>query len=1445
MAKQAPLKWQQSSPAHEVSHRNSLVRTLLVILLLSSLFPVLLIGTLTFFRSRELLHDQASRQVENVVKKEVDQFRQFIDIRESLMDQMATDQSFNTNLNTLVNDPPNSPEFLTARSLIFYYNYRANAQSANNDFFDNMFIIRPDGEVLISTNEQWIVENFGEHKVQSPFILDLIGTNGSTISYAPTASYGNQLVVFTTRSFVNENGDLAATIIATSTSPTLSQMLSDSSAFFQSATSFFFLPDQSLISTTADQKFTPLSPTQSTLGYLNLLMKGPNRQALFTGTNQSSETAMMFARWLPEYRIGMLLAVPEDSIYGQIRIADSFNLALLGISLLLTGSLIYFGSTQLVNPLVHLANTADRFSKGNWTERAQIKRRDEIGMLAQSFNHMADDLSQLYASLEAAVEKRTSQLRTASEVAQLATSTTQLQETLTRTAQLVAERFGFYHVAIFLRSESGNTMVLNEASGTASSAVKERGEHHNIGSDSLVGWVAANNKARVVVLTKDTNYSVDPLLPISKSEVAVPISSSDEVLGVLSIQSTQAEAFDSETVSMLQTLANQLSSTLQNRRLLETTQMSYQETSLLYRTTRQVTQARSENEILRIFEESFLQLPYITMVFNVQESKFKIVTVIDYRTGQIERNLKDITIPINDMVNPLTENHIHLIDLGQASAFDSIISFLIRRGCKSTALLSVVENGQLTRVIALGTHEENRFTSTSIQPYANLSEVIGAALEKFHVLGTLQQHLSELQILANVGQAVSAETNLEQLYHVLHQQVIQTLGPDINFAVALYNKEQNLIEIPFRYENTQYSPAIEPFPLGEGLTSKVIEERKPLLITQNTLETARALGAKFVGEPAKSWLGIPLLFGGEVVGALILQDVVNEEQFSENDLNLFMTLAPQIATAIRNAQLITEIQAALQAYDQEHFLLNTLLNHAPDGISFKDTEGRYIRASQSTAEFYYLPVKDLIGKTDLELAGEQMGQEMWNHQQHILESGQAQTTIFSQEDEQARTRKWWQVTGIPINDFEGKLYGLMVIQQNITELKETEQLSNRRAEELMTAAEIARDTTGTLDVESLLEKSVNLVRERFGFYHASIFLLDKVGDYAELRESTGEAGAQMMKAGHRLAVGSKSIVGQVTEQGTALVVNRVKEDSNYYPNPLLPETQSELAIPMKVGERILGSLDVQSRHEDAFNPDDVSVLQILADQVAVAVVNSELFGQTQELLGKHRLLRQITNAAGMSTNLEEALVSVVKVLRTEGVGDRIAVLLLNDDHTLQVRASAGYEGTHHLELRLKIGEGITGCAAAEKHPINVNDIQADSRYIALDPVVRSELAIPILFREELIGVLNLESLRVWAFDESDVEIFSELGYSLGSIMSNIRLVQQVRQQVERERLLFEVTNKIRHSVDLETIMQSTTREICQALGARRASIQITAGREAITERLAESDGHKNGQEAAE
>lgn len=181
---------------------------------------------------------------------------------------------------------------------------------------------------------------------------------------------------------------------------------------------------------------------------------------------------------------------------------------------------------------------------------------------------------------------------------------------------------------------------------------------------------------------------------------------------------------------------------------------------------------------------------------------------------------------------------------------------------------------------------------------------------------------------------------------------------------------------------------------------------------------------------------------------------------------------------------------------------------------------------------------------------------------------------------------------------------------------ERTQALESRSLQLQAAAVVARDATNSGDMDELLRRSVDLVRERFGFYHVGIYLVDEDGRYVKLQAATGETGQQMLAKNHKLVVGGPSMVGYVSQNGEPRIALDVEADPIHWRNPLLPQTRSEIALPLKVGPEIIGVLDVQSLREAAFDEEDVTILQTLADLLAVTIMRMRLFEQTQATLEK-------------------------------------------------------------------------------------------------------------------------------------------------------------------------------------------------------------------------------------
>jgi GAF domain-containing protein len=232
---------------------------------------------------------------------------------------------------------------------------------------------------------------------------------------------------------------------------------------------------------------------------------------------------------------------------------------------------------------------------------------------------------------------------------------------------------------------------------------------------------------------------------------------------------------------------------------------------------------------------------------------------------------------------------------------------------------------------------------------------------------------------------------------------------------------------------------------------------------------------------------------------------------------------------------------------------------------------------------------------------------------------------------------------------------------------------NRYALQLATAAEVSRAASSILDPARLLPEIVNLIRDRFSFYYVGLFLFDESGEYAVLRAGTGGAGRQMLEMGHKLKVGGTSMVGWSVANAKARIALDVGKEAVRFDNPLLPETRSEMALPLISRGQVIGALTVQSTEVAAFSDEDIAVLQTMADQVANAIQNARLFEEAQRLAQRERIISQITSKLRSALELETILQTTVQELG-QALGASEAIVRLGTERTLlshQIEAEPG------------------------------------------------------------------------------------------------------------------------------------------------------------------------------
>lgn len=350
------------------------------------------------------------------------------------------------------------------------------------------------------------------------------------------------------------------------------------------------------------------------------------------------------------------------------------------------------------------------------------------------------------------------------------------------------------------------------------------------------------------------------------------------------------------------------------------------------------------------------------------------------------------------------------------------------------------------------------------------------------------------------------------------------------------------------------------------------------------------------------------------------------------------------------------------------------------------------------------------------------------------------------------------------------------LQKQAERLEEASAQSQKRARQMQTIAEIARYISVEKELDKLLPLITETVSKEFGFYHVGIFLLDESGMYANLLAANSRGGQNMLKRRHRLEVGQVGIVGNVTATGSPRIALDVGADAVFFNNPDLPETRSEVALPLKIEGKVIGALDIQSVEVNAFSEQDVEALSVLADQVSIAILNA-------------RLLNQLEKSLAEATALQR------QYLR---------------------------ETWGKLPSREKI-RGYRYAAGGSAPLDDKTDLSA-----AADQTNRSSVNVPIVLRGEIIGELSIQTQENQRLTPEQVELAQAVAERVAVSAENARLFDETARRAQRERLVADITSKIRSVTDPQGMLRTAVEELQRALNAKR--IEIVPGKLETAER---------------
>jgi GAF domain-containing protein/CheY-like chemotaxis protein len=733
-----------------------------------------------------------------------------------------------------------------------------------------------------------------------------------------------------------------------------------------------------------------------------------------------------------------------------------------------------------------------------------------------------------------------------------------------------------------------------------------------------------------------------------------------------------------------------------------------------------------------------------------------------------------------------------------------------------------------------------------------VADQLSLALENAKLFQNEQRRANELNTLAEFSRRISQNLDLEEVFATAHL-LIGRLMPTESFFISLLDSQKEGFTAAYIIDKNVRQP-VASFPATTGFSGYVVSTGQHYIAHDLDLEPPpfELVFSPGSVDRVRSVIAVPLRFSGEIIGALSSQSY-QPNAFTDHDLELLETYADHIGIAIQNARLFQQSQEtltetellyqasaemnAIQSYDDILALLrkttvlgdacasqvSILLFNRPwvgsEPPESYDLISRWSRTAILNTHDPSYPVNTWkrilqLLKPDSATLIEAAGSDPRLDQaiiKHYVDRLGAKSLVFVPMNVGG---KWiGYLEGIfsdevRVKEKDARRLNTLASQaavsiQNLHLLDET----RRKASQLETAAEIARDTSGTLALDTLLKRTVNLICNRFGYYHSSVFLLDDARGSAVIREATGEAGEKMKQAAHSFGVGSKSIIGVVTEAGKPLLIGDVSHDSLHQPNPLLPETRSELGIPLKIGNRVIGALDVQATRLNAFSNDDIAVLQTLADQIAVAVDNARSYGLAQQAVQE---TRQRVQELSVLFNTSQALAgAAMESSEIANIVARRFLELLNIPQCSVSLKDPQEEG--RLRFVIDLSRAREPGANGDYHPTGrVGDAYPIARYPAirsalesltpvvlqasdpsLDPLTQSYLAqnriftlglIPLVVKGEAIGVIELIAWdHACNFTPEQLNLALTLANAAAVALENARLYEIQLQTAEKLR----------------------------------------------------------------
>lgn len=759
-----------------------------------------------------------------------------------------------------------------------------------------------------------------------------------------------------------------------------------------------------------------------------------------------------------------------------------------------------------------------------------------------------------------------------------------------------------------------------------------------------------------------------------------------------------------------------------------------------------------------------------------------------------------------------------------------------------------------------------------------VADQLSLALENAKLFNQTQDALSEtdeqahrLRLLNEMSEQLSRVTTLEEILNISALYIDVILNTDRSSITILDNTGEEL-EV-YALQGEKGAIPVGPHLPVEGTAIGNAVKEGHLINTPDLENDTHNIDSKNLLEQGiRSTLLAPLFVSGKVFGTLNAGSY-HPTYFSKNEENLITSISTIISSTAENRQLFEAVQGALANSEEQGRRLK-LLNEMSEQLSQTedmDQIGRIatekvleilqgnrstliqINPDENTAEIVAIAGDkvDTPENTQVEMVGslataveekrlvinEEAGD---GGDPNAIRSTMVAPIIASGEVICTLN------VGIDRNFFytsadQNMLTQITSLLSGILENNRLFSQIQKRSVQLQASAQVSSLASGILDSGDLLQQVIESIRAGFDLYYAGLFMVDREGDWtgeagkwAVLQAGTGEAGRQMLAAGHKLEMGGESMIGRAIADGKARIALDVGEEAVFFRNPYLPKTRSEMALPLMARGITLGALTIQSEEESAFSQEDITALQTMADQVANSIENLNLIEQTQERAEELSLLNDMARTFTQTLDIDTILENIYLYTSRLMDANNFYIALYDGELDEIYLPLFKYRGEAHEDqgIRRRSGNGITEWIIKNQKPIllrdNANEWLEEQNLDIHGYDAKSWLGAPMLRGEEVSGVIAVQSYSTnRKYSTHHLDLLSAVASQAAIAIENAILFKetQARAQTEQERatqerLVRTITENVRSGEDIQSILRIALEELGGAIGANKSIIKL-------------------------